>query len=130
MDQLTQVKVSTTETVAKDLPNPAREDLPIPSNPNTLFLGGLFLFATLAIAYFAAEVILPIVLAFVLMLLLSPGMRVLSRLRFPRFVSAILLILGVVTALFALGLRSQGRPSLGPNVFRRASLESRRGSAS
>jgi hypothetical protein len=73
MDQLTQVTIPTTETVAKDLPDPAREDIPVPSDPNTLLLAGIFIFATLAAAYFAAEVILPIVLAFVMMLLLSPG---------------------------------------------------------
>ena len=62
MDQLTQVTIPTTETVPKDLPDPAREDIPVPSDPNTLLLAGLFLLATLAVAYFAAEVILPIVL--------------------------------------------------------------------
>jgi predicted PurR-regulated permease PerM len=108
MDQLTQVTIPTTETVPKDLPDPAREDIPVPSDPNTLLLAGLFLLATLAVAYFAAEVILPIVLALVLMLLLSPGMRLLSRLRLPRSLSALLLILAVLTAIFALGVTVSG----------------------
>jgi predicted PurR-regulated permease PerM len=108
MDELTQVKISTSETVAKDLPDPAREDIPVPSDPNTLLLTGLFIFATLAIAYVAAEVILPIVLAFVLTLLLSPGMRLLGRLHTPRSLSALLLILAVLTGIFALGAAVSG----------------------
>jgi predicted PurR-regulated permease PerM len=108
MDQLTDVKVPTTETLPKELPDPQREDIPLPSDPNTIFLAGLFLFATLAVAYFAAEVILPIVLAFVLTLTLSPGMRLLSRLHFPRWLSALLLILAVLTGLFALGAAVSG----------------------
>jgi len=42
------------------------DDLPIPSDINAVFLGGLFLLAMLAACYVAAEIILPIVLAFVL----------------------------------------------------------------
>jgi predicted PurR-regulated permease PerM len=59
------------------------------------------LFAALAAAYFSAEVMLPIVLAFVLSLLLSPGIRLLGRLHFPRWLSALLLVLIVLTTLFA-----------------------------
>ena len=44
------------------------DDLPIPSNINTVLLGGLFLLAMLAACYVAAEIVLPIVLAFVLSL--------------------------------------------------------------
>jgi predicted PurR-regulated permease PerM len=108
MDQLADVKVPTTETVPKELPDPQPEDIPLPSDLNTILLVGLFLFATLTVAFFAAEVILPIVLAFVLMLLLSPGMRLLSRLHFPRSLSALLLILAVLTGLFALGAAVSG----------------------
>jgi predicted PurR-regulated permease PerM len=108
MDQFTQVTIPTTQTVAKDLPDLARDDIPVPSDPNTILLAGLFIFATLAVAYFAAEVILPIVLAFTLMLLLSPGMRLLSRVRIPRSLSALLLILVVLTAIFALGAAVSG----------------------
>jgi hypothetical protein len=58
--------------------SPVEDDLPIPSDINTVFLGGLFLLAMLAACYVAAEIILPIVLAFVLSLVLTPGMRVLE----------------------------------------------------
>ena len=70
-----------------------QEDLPVPSNINTVFLGGLFLLAMLAACYVASEIVLPIVLAFVISLVLQPGMRVLERVRLPRGIAAILLIL-------------------------------------
>jgi hypothetical protein len=55
------------------------DDLPIPSGIKAVFLGGLFLLAMLAACYVAAEIVLPIVPAFVLSLVLQPAMRVLER---------------------------------------------------
>ena len=51
------------------------DDLPIPSDINTVLLGGLSVLAMLAACYVAAEIVLPIVLAFVLSLVLTPAMR-------------------------------------------------------
>lgn len=68
-------------------------------------LGTLAVLAVLYTLYFAAAIILPFVLAIVLFLLLSPLMRILSnRLRLPRTLSALLLILllfGVIAGLGA-----------------------------
>jgi predicted PurR-regulated permease PerM len=100
---LTRVIVPTTETTAKDVPDLASDDIPLPSDAKTVLLAGLFLFAALTVAYVAAEVILPIVLAMVLTLLLQPGMRLLTRLHVPRSLSALFLILAAMTAIFALG---------------------------
>ena len=50
-------------------------DMPLPQDPRTVFQGGLFVLALLAAAYFAKEVLLPIILAFILKLLLQPVMR-------------------------------------------------------
>ena len=69
------------------------EDLPLPSDPKVIFLGGLFVLALLAAAYTAREIILPFVFAIVLMLLLQPAFRILERLRIPRIIAALLLIL-------------------------------------
>jgi hypothetical protein len=69
------------------------DDLPIPSDIKTVFLGGLFLLAMLAACYVASEIGLPIVLAFVLSLVLQPAMRVLERIRLPRGIAAMFLIL-------------------------------------
>jgi len=79
------------------------DDLPIPADINTVFLGGLFLLAMLAACYVAAEIVLPIVLAFVLSLVLTPAMRVLERVRLPRGIAAILLILVLFGTLGGLG---------------------------
>jgi predicted PurR-regulated permease PerM len=79
------------------------DDLPIPSDINTVFLGGLFLLAMLAACYVASEIVLPIVLAFVLSLVLQPAMRVLERVRLPRGIAAILLISVLFSTLGGLG---------------------------
>ena len=80
--------------------------MPLPTDPKAIFLGGLFAFALLTMAYVAAEIILPLVFAFTLKLLLQPVMRILERLRVPRAFAALLLILvlcgtivGLVTAI-------------------------------
>jgi hypothetical protein len=46
------------------------DDLPLPSDPKVIFLGGLFVLAVLAAAYVVSEIVLPLVFAIVLKLLL------------------------------------------------------------
>jgi predicted PurR-regulated permease PerM len=76
-----------------------------PGAPNiqSVYLGGLFLLALLAACYAAAEILLPIVVAFVLMLVLQPAMRSLSRLHVPRGLAALLLILVFFSIFVGLG---------------------------
>jgi predicted PurR-regulated permease PerM len=76
--------------------------MPLPSNPQTFFLGGLFVFAVFAALYVASSIILPVVLAFVLNLLLQPAVRLMERMRLPRAVGAVLAILVVIGALASL----------------------------
>src|SRR5208283_2538420 len=71
-------------------------------DPSAIFLGGLFAFALLTMAYVAAEIILPLVFAFMLKLLLQPAMRILERLRVPRAFAALLLILAFCGAIVGL----------------------------
>ena len=52
-----------------------------PVELRTIFLGGLLLLAVLAACYVAAEIVLPIVLAFVLGAMFQPVMRLLLRFR-------------------------------------------------
>ena len=78
-------------------------DLPIPSDINTVLLGGLFVLAMLAACYVAAEIVLPIVLAFVLSLVLTPAMKVLQRVHLPRGLAAMLVILVLFATLGGLG---------------------------
>lgn len=84
------------------------DDLPVPSDIQAVFLGGLFLLATLAACYVAAEIVLPIVLAFVLSLVLQPAIRVFERVRVPRGIAAILLIFSLFGTLGGLGTALSG----------------------
>src|SRR4029453_8285124 len=79
------------------------EDLPLPSDPKVIFLGGLFVLALLAAAYIASEIILPFVFAIVLKLLLQPAFRILERLHVPRLIAALLLILALFGTVVGLG---------------------------
>lgn len=72
------------------------DEMPLPTDPKTIFLGGLFFFAWMAVLYVAAEIVLPIILAIVLKLLLQPFVRLLERIRIPRAVGAIFAVLLVL----------------------------------
>jgi predicted PurR-regulated permease PerM len=95
---------------ADDLPEPPAEvteaadetEMPLPSDPRTFFLGGLFALGVLAALYVASSVILPVVFALVLNLLLQPGVRLLGRLHLPRTVGALLTVLLVIGAIVGL----------------------------
>ena len=76
--------------------------MPLPGNPQTFFLGCLFLFAILSMFYLASAIMLPVVLAFVLMLLLQPAVRLLERMHLPRVLGALLVILLVIGTLVGL----------------------------
>lgn len=79
-------------------------EMPLPSNAQTFFLGGLFGLGVLAALYLASSIILPVVLAFVLSLLLQPAVRLLGRVHLPRAVGAlltVLLVIGVLVGLVA-----------------------------
>ena len=84
------------------------EEMPLPSDPKAIFLGGLFFLALLAAAYVAREVILPLVFAVVLTLLLQPALRFLERLRLPRTFAALLLILALFGTIVGLGTAVSG----------------------
>jgi hypothetical protein len=86
------------------LPTEAADDIemPLPSNPQTFFLGGLLILAVLAAVYVASSIILPVVLAFVLQLILQPAVRLLQRVQVPRAVGALLEILLSWARLWAL----------------------------
>jgi predicted PurR-regulated permease PerM len=74
------------------------EEMPLPTDPRTVFLGGLFLIACLTVLYVAAAVVLPLILAIVLKLLLQPFVRLLERLHIPRAIGAILSVVLVLAA--------------------------------
>src|ERR1035437_423272 len=84
------------------------EDLPLPSDPKVIFLGGLFVLALLAAAYVAKEIVLPFVFAVVLKLLLQPTYRILERLHVPRILASLLLILALFGTIVGLGAAISG----------------------
>jgi len=84
------------------------EELPLPSDPQTIFLGGLFVLALLATAYVASEIVLPLVFAIILKLLLQPAMRMLERLHVPRILAALLLIIALFGTIVGLGTAISG----------------------
>jgi len=90
------------------LPAEVPADLPLPSDPKVIFLGGLFLLAVLAAAYLASEIVLPLVFAVVLKLLLQPALRGLERLRVPRMLASLLLILALFGTIVGLGTAISG----------------------
>lgn len=74
------------------------DDMPLPHNPQTIFLGVLCVFATLAVLRVSAEVALPVVIALVLKLLLQPLVRLMERIRVPKALGAlvsVVLLLGL-----------------------------------
>ena len=91
--------------VAIDTPIPAataledREEMPLPTEPRTVFLGGLFLLALLTALYVASPIVLPVVLAIVLKLLLQPFVRLTDRIGVPHAIGAVLAIIVLVAVL-------------------------------
>jgi predicted PurR-regulated permease PerM len=79
-----------------------REEMPLPSEPRTIFLGGLFLLALLTVLYVASAIVLPVVLAIVLKLLLQPLVRITDRFGIPRGIGALLALILLVVTLAAL----------------------------
>ena len=86
----------------------APAEMPLPSDPKAIFLGGLFVLALLATAYVASEIVLPFVFAIILKLLLQPALRMLERLRVPRILAALLLILALFGTIVGLGTAISG----------------------
>ena len=83
-------------------------DMPLPTEPRVIFLGGLFVLAALAAAFVARDIILPLTFAVTLKLLFQPVMRVLERMRAPRIVAALSIILILLGAVVMLGAAISG----------------------
>jgi predicted PurR-regulated permease PerM len=90
------------------LPAEVPADLPLPSDPKALFLGGLFVLAVLAAAYVASDIVLPLVFAIFLKLLLQPALRILAGLQVPRIIASLLLILVLFGTIVGLGTAISG----------------------
>jgi predicted PurR-regulated permease PerM len=81
------------------------QEMPLPRNWNTVFLGILTMIAVLTCLYLARNIVLPVVLALVLKLLFQPLVKLLERVHIPKIGGALislLLLLGVFVGLGAL----------------------------
>src|ERR1700735_3711144 len=107
--------VEVTDAARADIPpvilREEREEMPLPTEPRTIFLGGMFLLASLAALYIASPIVLPVVLAIVLKLLLQPLVRLTDRLRVPHSLGAVLALLLLVSAFAALISGVAGPPT-------------------
>jgi predicted PurR-regulated permease PerM len=87
-------------------PVETRVEMPLPQDMQSVLLLGIFVLAMFYTLYFASEIVLPVAFAFVLYLLLQPSMRVFARLRIPKTLAALLIIVvffgGVATLGFTL----------------------------
>ena len=86
-----------------EAPDELLADMPLPSDAKTFFLGGIFVLLMLTAAYVASEIVLPMIFAVMLNLLMQPALRALERLRTPRALGALLLILVVIATIVGLG---------------------------
>jgi predicted PurR-regulated permease PerM len=94
------------ETPPEDMEEPA--EMPLPSDANTFFLGGLFALALLTAAYVAGEIALPLAFAITLNLLMQPVLRMLEQLHVPKALGALLLILVVFATIVGLAAAISG----------------------
>ena len=86
-------------------------EMPLPSEPQMIFLGGLFALAMLTAAYAAREIVLPLAFAITLKLLLQPIVRLLERAHLPRAVASLLIILVLLAGVVGLGAAIAGPAS-------------------
>jgi len=84
------------------------EAMPLPGNLKTFYLGGLFFLAFFTALYIAAEIVWPLVFAFVLSLLLKPAQRILERVGTPRLLSALVLVVTMLAIVVGLGTAVSG----------------------
>jgi predicted PurR-regulated permease PerM len=78
------------------------DEMPLPTDLRTILLLGIFVLLGFYALYVAREILIPILFAFILNLLLQPAMGALTRLRIPRAIAALLMILvffGVVAGI-------------------------------
>jgi predicted PurR-regulated permease PerM len=99
---------ATDESPQADAAEAPEPELPLPSDPQNVYLGGLFIFVILLSAYLARSIAMPLVLALVLKLTCQPIMRALERLRVPRLVSALSIIAVLLSTVVMLGAAVAG----------------------
>jgi predicted PurR-regulated permease PerM len=82
------VSSSSNESERKRNAEVGDEAMPLPVDAEVILLGGRLFLLFLAALYAVADIVWPLVPAFVLSLLLKPSMRLLARQRIPRVLCA------------------------------------------
>jgi predicted PurR-regulated permease PerM len=103
MGDLFEIKVPSNESAPLDVPELQSEAEGEGADPHLVVLCSLLAIALLTVCYFAGEIVLPIVLAFVLSLLFQPAMRLATKLRIPSALAALILILAIFGTIVAVG---------------------------
>jgi predicted PurR-regulated permease PerM len=91
------------ENPASELVDATQEDPSSRPDPRTIIQACLLALASLTAAYVASDILLPLILAFVLKLLFQPMMRQLERIRVPRGLAALLVILAFFGLIVGIG---------------------------
>ena len=105
---------SSTAVVSGEQIGPSQEalerqaEMPLPQDLLSLMVMGIFLLLSLFALYLTAEVVLPIIFAIILYLVLQPAMRGAAKLRVPKVVAALLIILVFFGGVGALGFTLSG----------------------
>lgn len=102
-DPIPSVPASPVEPSTVEITAVGKEDALEVTDPKLVIQACLLVLAALTAAYVAADIILPLVLAFVLKLLFQPAMRQLEALRVPRSAAALLLIMAFFGLFVGLG---------------------------
>ena len=100
--------METPNTLQGNIEAEALPDTLMPSEIRSVFPAGQFILMLLAACYFAGEIILPIVLAFVLNLVLQPLMRPLEKLHLPRSLAALAIIMVLGGSIIGIGAALSG----------------------
>ncbi len=106
--------VFSTAVVAGEQTGPSQEaqdrraEMPLPHNLQSLLLMGIFGLLVFFALYFTGEVVQPIIFAAILYLVLQPAMRGAAKLRVPKTVAALLIILVFFGGVGALGFTLSG----------------------
>lgn len=112
MDDVSDTVVISVSNVNEIAKSAKPEPIPLPREAVPTLLAGILCLLVLFALYFAAALMIPIVLAFTLNFLLQPAMRVLIKLHLPKIVAALLtlvLFFGVLVVLTS----SLGAPAAG-----------------
>jgi len=89
-------------------PAEKRSEMPMPRDWQSFVLTAILALFVLVILHFSGEVVLPILFAFLLNLLLQPAMNVLIKVRVPKTVAALFIVLLLVGAVTGIGFSLSG----------------------